>query len=80
MLLGKSGNQIVLKSKRAFDQLDFAGTESAPTDIYYNLKINRDKAARGEFRNSVRKRPNRNDLFMLDIMREEIKDGDQRLL
>lgn len=80
MLLGKLGNQIVLKSKRAFDQLDFVGTESAPADIYYNLKINRDKAARDEFRNSVRKRPNRNDLFMLDIMREEIKDGDQRLL
>lgn len=80
MLLGKLGNQIVLKSKRAFDQLDFVGTESAPADIYYNLKINRDKVARDEFRNSVRKRPNRNDLFMLDIMREEIKDGDQRLL
>ena len=80
MVLGKLGNQIVLKSKKAFDQIKFVGTESAPADIYYNLKMSRDKEARNEFKNSVRKRSNKNDLFMLDIMREEIKDGDQRLL
>lgn len=80
MILGKLGNQIVLKSQKAFDQLKFIGTESAPAEIYYSLKVNRDKEARYEFRNSVRKRPNKNDLFMLDIMREEIQNGDERLL
>lgn len=80
MILGKLGNQIVLKSREAFEQLTFVGAESAPAGIYYDLKMKRDKEARSEFRNSVRKRSNRNDLFMLDIMREEIKDGDQRLL
>lgn len=80
MLLGKLGDQVVLKSPRAFAQLHFLGAESAPADIYYSLKMNRDREARNEFRTNVRKRPNKNDLFMLDIMREEIKDGDPRLL
>lgn len=80
MVLGKLGEQIVLKSQKAFEQLKFVGTESAPADMYYAMKINRDKEASQEFRNRVRKRPNRDDLFMIDIMREEIKNGDYRLL
>lgn len=80
MLLGKLGEQIVLKSKKAFQQIRFVNAESAPANKYYALKMNRDKIARYEFRNNVRKRSNKNDLFMLDIMRKDIKNGDKRLL
>lgn len=43
-------------------------------------KINRDKSAQQEYRKQVKTLPNTSDLFMLDIMREGIKDGDKRLL
>lgn len=46
--------------------------------IYYR-KTARDRQAQREYRNSVKSDPNENDLFMLDIMREGIKNGDARL-
>lgn len=79
MKLGKLGEQIVLKSKKGFGQLHFIGAESAEAEIYYAKKIRRDKAAQAEYR-ELTKRPNNNDLFMIDIMREGIENGDKRLL
>ena len=79
MRLGKLGEQIVLKSEKAFEQLKFVGYESADAEEYYIKKTVREREARKEYRSSKKGNANINDLFMLDIMREGIQNGDARL-
>lgn len=80
MRLGKLGEQIVLKSPRAFEQIKFITYENALAEEYFMKKAVRDREARRQYTKNVRNHPNNNDLFMLDIMREGIKNGDSRLL
>ena len=79
MRLGKLGEQIVLKSPKAFDQIKFLGYESAEAGEYYLKKSEREREARKEYRSGKKEVANINDLFILDIMREGIKNGDARL-
>lgn len=80
MKLGRLGEQIVLKSRRAFERLRFVEYESAPSEIYFKKKLERDQSARAEYRKRVRHMPNKDELLMIDIMREEMENGDPRLL
>ena len=79
MPLGKLGEQIVLKSKKSFEQISFIEAELADAAIYYDKKVSRNIEARRAYRSSKRTIDGINELFMLDIMREEIKNGDPRL-
>lgn len=79
MTLGKLGEQIVLKSKKSFEQISFIEAELADAAIYYDKKVSRNIEARRAYRSSKRTIDGINELFMLDIMREEIKNGDPRL-
>lgn len=80
MKLGNLGEQIVLVSPKAFDSIHFLGTESAERSKYYVLRAKRDKAARAEYLNSNRKNGyGIDELYMLDIMRQEVKPDDMRL-
>lgn len=79
MRLGKLGEQVVLKSRKAFDQLRFLGAEQAEAEEYYAKKMSRDREARREYRRSKKESMNMDDLFMIDIMREGIKNEDLRL-
>lgn len=79
MKLGKLGEQIVLVSKRAFANIHFTGYEIAKASLYYAKKTERDLAARREYRDVRDKANSINEIFMLDIMREGIKNGDSRL-
>ena len=65
--------------EKAFEQLKFVGYQSADAEEYYAKKSEREREARKEYRKSKKVTANVNDLFMLDIMREEIKNGDARL-
>lgn len=76
MRLGKLGEQIVLKSRKAFEKIRFAGYENVDAEEYYIKKKERERETRREYRRS---KADVNDLFILDIMREEIKNGDARL-
>lgn len=80
MRLGKLGEQIVLKSESAFRQIKFVEAMSAEANEYYAKKAARDRAAQQEYRNRVRSQSHTDELLMIDIMREGIKDGDERLL
>lgn len=80
MHLGKLGEQIILKSQKAFDALTFLGAEKALRDMYYAQKMARDREARQVYRAGKKGSVSLDDLFMLDIMREGIKNGDARLL
>ncbi|WP_455721064.1 DUF3990 domain-containing protein [Agathobacter sp.] len=79
MRLGKLGEQIVLKSRKAFSQIKFIGYEDVDAGEYFNKKREREREARQEYRRSKNAAADVNDLFILDIMREEIKNGDARL-
>ncbi len=79
MRLGKLGEQIVLKSQEAFEQIKFIGYEDVDAGEYFNKKREREREARQEYRRSKTVTANVDDLFILDIMREEIKNGDARL-
>ena len=79
MRLGKLGEQIVLKSPKAFAQIQFAGYENADAEEYYIKKNEREREARRQYRRNKKEEADVNELFILDIMREEIKNGDARL-
>lgn len=80
MKLGNLGNQIVLKSRKAFSQLKFVGFEEAPQNVHFPLRKKRDELARSEYftsRQGDAVLPD--DIYVLDIIRGEIKADDPRL-
>ena len=79
MRLGKLGEHIVLKSPKAFAQIQFVGYENADAEEYYIKKNEREREARRQYRRNKKEQADVNELFILDIMREEIKNGDARL-
>ena len=79
MRLGKLGEQIVFKSREAFSHIFFKGAEPASAAIWYEKKTIRDREARKAYRKTKRTSSIVNELFMIDIMREGIENGDPRL-
>ena len=79
MRLGKLGEQVVLKSEKSFSHIRFINAEPAAAVTYYEKKSVRDRDARRAYRLSRQKEENIHELYMLDIMRESIRNGDPRL-
>ena len=79
MHLGRLGEQVVLKSREAFARIQFIDTIPAQKEEYFAKKTLRDKEARRDYRRSREQSADVNDIYMLDIMREGITNGDQRL-
>ncbi len=79
MHLGKLGEQFVLKSKRAFDRIRYIGSELAESNEWYAKKALRDKTARREYFNVERNRRQRGDLYITQIIDEEMTPDDLRL-
>ncbi|MBQ6887987.1 MAG: DUF3990 domain-containing protein [Lachnospiraceae bacterium] len=79
MRLGKLGEQVVLKSEKAFESLRYLDSFVADKDEYFAKKTIRDKEARKEYRMSKVQEADVNDIFMLDIMREGMTSEDKRL-
>lgn len=80
MQLGTLGEQVVLLSKRAFEQIRFMKYEVADYREYYYKRAKRDQNARQTYKNHKRNlKQLMNDTFVLDIMREDMKNDDPRL-
>lgn len=80
MKLGKLGEQIVLKSSKAFSHIQFVKYEEAPQDIYYPLRKSRDYLARSTyFEHKKDKIITDDDLFLIDIIRKGIDNNDPRI-
>ena len=79
MRLGKPGEQMVLKSERAYKQIRFQGADFAEAQRWYDKKSVRDREARWAYRRSKGTADGTADIYMLDIMREGITSGDSRL-
>lgn len=80
MQLGSLGEQIVLLSKRAFDQIKFLEYEIADYREYYFKRAERDHAARSAYANQKKNLQQlKDDIFVLDIIREDMTHDDPRL-
>ena len=79
MHLGNLGQQFVLKSKKAFDEIKFSGYEIAENQIWFAKKEQRDKSARREYLDVERNKRQRGDIYITQIMDEEMKPDDERL-
>ena len=78
MRLGNLGEQIVLKSERAFKSIRFVGFERAPQALYGPLAKERDKVARAQYRELLAENPFEG-IRIVDIIREGMMGDDPRL-
>ncbi len=80
MELGKLGIQVVLHSQKAFEKLTYIKSMVAQNEIYYTKRLARDMQARSEYQNTTRnKKIDKDDLFVMDIIRQEVKNDDPRI-
>ena len=79
MHIGKLGEQIVLKSKKAFGRIKFIDCEMALSREWFLKKDNRDKEARREYFDFERNKRQKGDIYITNIIDEEMKSDDERL-
>jgi hypothetical protein len=79
MVLGKLGEQVVALSERAFNSFSFVESFPAPKEIYLPKKLARDTEAREEFKKEKKRGSILTEKYVLDIIREEWKNDDDRL-
>ncbi|MBO5035693.1 MAG: DUF3990 domain-containing protein [Clostridia bacterium] len=80
MKLGTLGEQVVLLSERSFSQIEFIEYEVADYRKYYYKRAERDKNARVDYSNKKKNLEQlMDDIFVLDIIREDMKYDDPRL-
>ena len=79
MVLGKLGEQVVIMSEKAFDSIEYVDSTFVPKEIYYPKSNARDNYARNEFAKEKNRGLVLEESYMIDIMREEWKNDDDRL-
>lgn len=67
--IGNLGEQIVLVSKKAFDNLTFIDSDKVDSSIYYPLRMKRNEKARLEYLATKSSEISNSDLFLSDIIR-----------
>ena len=78
--LGKLGEQIVLVSEKSFEKITFIDAVPVAKEEYYPKFLARDTEARRSFKEDIKKKkPYKDDIFVMDILREEIKNDDPRI-
>lgn len=78
MRFGNLGEQVMLKSEKAFSALKFTGYEIAHWTTYHAMRITRDEAAREDFKKES-EHPDADGVFMMDIIRNKMERDDARL-
>lgn len=79
MYLGNLGEQVVMKSQKAFDALEYLNHEYVSADEWYIRRAARDNKARQEYLSSERNIYIKGDLYITTILDEEMKADDRRL-
>ena len=78
MSLGELGKQVVIISQKAFSLLKFEGFFLAEHLEYYAKRQARDEKARNDYlKGPIKKETLINDIFVLDIIRRGLKNGDK---
>ena len=78
MKLGKLGEQFVLKSREAFEAIQFVSYVASDNTIYYARRKARDDAARAAFFAEL-ERDDMGGIYIRDLIRGEVKADDPRL-
>lgn len=78
MKLGKLGEQIMLRSQKAFENIKYTGYEIAEGKKYYSLRKERFNKAKKDFAASL-ETADISGLFIRDLILEEVKPDDSRL-
>ena len=78
MKLGKLGEQIVLKRKKAFDLIEFKNYEISEGKKYYKLRLNRMEKAKSDYKKSL-EASDISGFFIRDLILGDIKNEDPRL-
>jgi len=81
MKLGELGEQVVIKSEKAFEQIHFLGYEIADGSIYNSRRMAREDRARKAYlgNHGTDFSVVSNEIYVLDIIREGMKNDDPRL-
>ena len=78
--LGKLGEQTVVISQRGFDRLKFLEAYPVDKSVYYPKFVDRDSTARDTYRKEIkRSKSYRDDIFVMDILREEMANDGPRI-
>ena len=81
MKLGELGEQVVLMSPKAFERIRFIKYEIADGSIYHNRRMERDERARRAYLDNHGEdfSVTINDLFVRDIISQQVNNDDPRL-
>lgn len=79
MYLGDLGRQIVVKSRKAFEQITFVDAIPAEARVWQPKKLMRDSKARREYFESRREPWKKGEIYMMQILEEEMQADDARL-
>ena len=79
MKLEELGEQVVLISKKAFENISYISNSPADARIYYTKKKDRDRQARKKYRETKNIGNLKDELFIIDIIREGMRQNDSRL-
>ena len=77
--LEREGEQFVIKSKKAFDKLQFIGSEKAEVNDWYDKLQKRDCVSRSEYMNYENYQERVDDIKIDQIIKQGIKKDDVRL-
>lgn len=79
MTLGKLGEQIVLKSERAFSAVTMIDAIPADRSEYFAKYCARDRDARNKYKEIASHTFSFNEVYVIDLLRGDVKNGDPRL-
>ena len=79
MKLGELGEQVVLKSEKAFDMLTFEDATPVDSSIYHPKWVSRDQKAREDYRKMKERSNPLEGTFIIDIIRQQWRNDDERL-
>ena len=79
MRLGNLGEQIVLKSEKAFDSIEFQGYEKTDYPDYSKKRENREDSAKRAYHRIRSAGMSLDEITVLDIVRGTVKEDDPRL-
>lgn len=79
MYLGKLGEQVVIKSQKAFNALKYLGSTPVSSSQYYPKRQARDSQARDDFQKMKSKASSADSFYMIDILRQKWTNNDARL-
>lgn len=79
MKLGKMGEQVVLKSPKAFEKICFLRSEAVAFKEWFPKKKLRDDAARNDYSAKRNEMWQPGEIYILNIMERELKNADIRI-